>query len=229
MRALTKEQSSSSSHPAAARRGWGVFTPQAVEDEGRDHFESGGLIDIRTALCQAEAVIRAQEERIRSLEGMALTDELTGLANRRGFSIAFKRELAMARRDADYDGVLVMIDLDGFKAINDTWGHQTGDAYLCAAADVLSQGVRANDTVARLGGDEFALLLTHMEEPFGARWLTRFEKAFGKKAVLSERLPLRASFGFAAYTGTSSADAVMQTADFNLYAHKAHNKNRPPA
>ena len=153
-----------------------------------------------------------------------LTDELTGLANRRGFSVAFKRELAMARRDADYAGILVVIDFEEFGSINSAWGHSVGDTYLRAVADVLREGVRANDTVARLGGDKFALLLTHMDEVAAVKRLAKLEKALSRKTVLPEGLPMRASFGFASYMGTSSADAVMQTAELRLYARKSREK-----
>jgi diguanylate cyclase (GGDEF)-like protein len=211
MSALTKEQTYSGSQPVTLRQGWDIF-------EGCD------LMDLRIALNQAETVIRAQKDRIRELEERTLTDELTQLANRRGFSVAFKRELAMARRDTDYGGILVMIDLEGFKLINNAWGHQTGDAYLRAVAEVLRTGVRANDTVAYLGDDKFALLLTHMDEVTGVKRLAKLEKALGKKTVLPESLPLQASFGFAAYTGTSCAEAVMQTADLRLTARKSRTR-----
>ncbi len=112
----------------------------------------------RLALSEADRVIREQEEHIRRLEGMALTDELTGLFNRRGFMIALNRELALSRRDMGSSGILIMADLDDFKAINDQWGHATGDEYLRAAGQALLNSVRSSDVVARLGGDEFALL-----------------------------------------------------------------------
>lgn len=222
MRALTKGQNNSSgSLPTAQARGWQRYLPETTDDELADI----NLHETITALHQAEVVIRAQEERIRHLEEMAMTDELTGLANRRGFTAAFERELALTRRDTNYSGILVMIDLDGFKTINDSWGHQAGDAYLCTVAQVLREGLRASDTVARLGGDEFALLLTHMDETNGAKRLSRLKEAFCQRAMmLSERIPLRASFGFAAYAGSDNAEAVMHTADLRLYAHKARNK-----
>jgi diguanylate cyclase (GGDEF)-like protein len=221
MRAFTSEQPSPAS---AVAEGWKAFTPQPAEEGGLSNFEGGEVMEIRAALREAQAVIRVQEERIKTLEETALTDELTGLANRRGFFAAFKRELALARRDADYEGLMVMIDLDGFKSVNDTWGHSSGDAYLRAVADFLRENVRGTDTVARLGGDEFALLLTRIDETAGIKCLARLEKTFGKRTALPEGLPLRASFGFAVYTGSSKLDAVMNAADLRLYACKVHNK-----
>ena len=224
MSALNKEQTSSSSRPVALGQGLNMFAPHSNVADSAD-FESAELmLELRIALNQAETLIRMQEGRIRKLEDATLTDELTGLANRRGFSLAFKRELAMARRDADYDGVLVMIDIDDFKSVNSMWGRQTGDAYLRILAETLRDGVRANDMVARLDGNTFALLLTHMDEDMGVKRLAKLESVVGKKIALPEGSPLRASFGFAAYTGTSSANAVVQTAELRLYACKSGSK-----
>jgi len=219
MQTLTKDQNKQVTRPSAMGRGWELFLPPSDEQEMRD------LLETRAALLQAETVIRSQEERIQALQQLALTDELTGLTNRRGFIASFERELALTRRDANYGGVLVMIDLDGFKEINDRWGHQTGDAYLRTVARVLQDSVRSSDTVARLGGDEFALLLTHLDEKSGAKRLAKIETAFHKKSMMSpERIPLRASFGFAPYAGGDGAETVMQSADLRLYGHKARNK-----
>jgi diguanylate cyclase (GGDEF)-like protein len=186
----------------------------------------GGLTEARHALRHAECIIREQEERIRALEALTLTDELTGVANRRGFNNAFHRELSLARRDEGRSGVVVMIDLDGFKQINDTYGHQAGDAYLRAVAQALAEFVRSSDLVARLGGDEFALLLTDIDEKDGARRLARLEQMFNSRSMLWEgrRLVLRASFGMAPYTGGDSVETVTEAADIRLYAHKARNR-----
>ena len=216
MRTLIKEHEAHDLRPVSAEAGWQMFMPQMADDEG-----AADLTGMRVALRQAEIVIHAQEERIRNLEEMALTDELTGLANRRAFGIAFERELALARRDTNCSGILVMIDLDGFKGINDRWGHQAGDDYLCAVAEVLRDELRASDVVARLGGDEFALLLTQMDERSGAKRLATLEENFCKRAImLSERIPLCASFGFASYVGFDSVESVMRIADQRLYANK---------
>ena len=229
MATLTKERIKPNSRPASLLAGeWSFLLPFAAEQS-----QTRDVHEMRDALQQAEAVMRAQEERILLLERMAQTDELTGLANRRGFITAFDRELARARRDAGCGGVLVMVDLDGFKGINDRWGHAAGDAYLRVVAQVLQKSVRAVDVVARLGGDEFVLLLTQMGEETGSAHLTRLEQSFNRRSMaLSERIsahcpervPLRASFGLCAYSGSDQADAVMRAADAKLYAHKARNK-----
>jgi len=221
MHMLMKTTLKPSLRPSLRDQDWEILD-DAAPDTGYSLYDLG---ETRAALRQAETVIQAQEERIRKLEALALTDELTGVANRRGFTAAFDRELALARRDNGSAGILIMIDLDSFKTVNDRWGHQAGDAYLCAVANVLQENIRTSDIVARLGGDEFAILLTHMDENTGARRLARLEQAFNKKSLmLPERVPLRASFGFAPYSGHDHAENIMRTADLRLYAHKMRNK-----
>jgi diguanylate cyclase (GGDEF)-like protein len=218
MPVMTKETIQRDLVPAAAAQSWEVFLPEIANDQE--------LAETRSALMQAELVIRMQEERIRQLQELATTDELTGLTNRRGFVSAFERELSLARRDADYGGILVMVDLDKFKNINDRFGHQAGDSYLCAVADVLKDCVRVSDTVARLGGDEFALLMTHLDHKSGAKRLAKLEQTLARKSLVlgTERIPLRASFGMAAYCGGESVESVMQSADLRLYGNKARSK-----
>jgi len=189
---------------------------------------AGNLEQALEALTEAERVIRAQAEHIRQLEGMAMTDDLTGLLNRRGFTMALHRELAMARRDNSANGVLIMLDLDGFKSINDMWGHNIGDDYLQAVAHTLLGSVRASDLVARLGGDEFVILFPRMGEEIGAQRLMKLEKNFNSRMMQfgDKTLPLRASFGLTRYTGTDSPEGILASADLKLYAHKASRRSR---
>jgi diguanylate cyclase (GGDEF)-like protein len=186
--------------------------------------EVGTLDQARAELGRAANVIQEQEERIRQLENLALTDELTGLLNRRGFLLALERELAAAKRDPAAGGILVMLDLDGFKSINDVWGHTAGDTYLQAVAHTLLSNVRGSDVVARLGGDEFAILFARMDGATGHERLMKLEKAFNSRILQWEdqAVPLRGSFGLTAYKGHEAPEGVMAAADLKLYAHKAH-------
>ena len=194
-----------------------AFAPPQVND----------MAGARAALSEAQRRIAEQAEHIRALESMALTDDLTCLLNRRGFGLALQRELSLARRSGTKGGVLVMADLDGFKAINDLWGHAAGDAYLKAVAAALVRNVRASDLVGRLGGDEFVMLFTGMDEETGLKRLSRLEKAFhGEQAMIGNRsISLKASFGLTAYTGSDLPDALFAAADLKLYAHKAHRRS----
>jgi diguanylate cyclase (GGDEF)-like protein len=176
-------------------------------------------------VAEAEQTIAAQRERIEYLETLSLTDELTGLMNRRGFQAAFRRELGAARRSG-LGGTLVMVDLDGFKEINDKHGHLAGDAYLRRVAHVLRDGIRAQDVLCRLGGDEFAILLTGADPDMGRM---RAEELAGKVNSeicpwRGEFLPLRASFGTHAYGPEDREELAMRRADAAMYAAKSGRK-----
>ena len=172
-------------------------------------------------LREAEARIEEQKERIAHLETLSMTDELTGLLNRRGFIEAFRRELAATRRTG-MGGVLVIIDLDGFKAINDTHGHLCGDNYLRQAARTLRENVRAHDIVARFGGDEFAVLLTGTDAVQGTARADALSEIFNSQSCTWQmmELPLRASFGTQAYTGADREEDVIRRADAGMYRAK---------
>src|SRR5690606_9610578 len=111
----------------------------------------------------ANLKIAEQEERIALLEKQVTMDELTGLLNRRGFFDTFDREIDRTNRGHSQGGLLVLIDLDNFKMINDTYGHQAGDAALKLVAKTLVTESRRMDACARLGGDEFIVLLANTD------------------------------------------------------------------
>jgi diguanylate cyclase (GGDEF)-like protein len=146
----------------------------------------------------------------------AFSDPLTGLANRRRLMAMAEYEIARHRR-ADARFVTVMIDLDGFKLLNDRYGHAAGDQMLCDVADALTRALRSQDTVARLGGDEFCVIAPETENPRG----------LAQKIVLSVeeatrgRAPLGASVGVAVYPddGTNTA-TLLEVADSRLIAAK---------
>lgn len=113
----------------------------------------------RTALHSSFDIIKTQQKRIESLEALLTTDELTGIANQKGFSEAFVKELDRSSRNMSKGGLLVIIDLDNFQNINKTHGREAGDACLKKVADFLKANVRLMDMAARIGGDEFVLLM----------------------------------------------------------------------
>lgn len=177
-------------------------------------------------LQSAEETIAAQAQRIRELESLALTDELTGLTNRRGFVAALHRELARAERSrSERSGCLILIDLDGFKPINDTHGHPAGDACLQAVAMRLAATVRPMDIVARLGGDEFAVLLPGIEADAARGRIRPIAASISKAPVFwqGHEIFIGASHGAALYSAGDSYDDVIQAADEDLYLTKAQN------
>lgn len=183
------------------------------------------LREMQSKLEAAERLIAEQQDRIDSLEAMNATDELTGLLNRRGFQDALARELAAGKR-LGTGGVLVMVDLDGFKAINDTYGHLAGDHYLQQVARALKAAVRAHDVVARLGGDEFVVLLTRVDADQGlARAAALADRINAKDCTWQRtRLPLRASFGAEPFEAGDKQADILRRADIRMYAVKADRK-----
>lgn len=167
--------------------------------------------------------LERQEKRIRQLVDLSVTDELTGLRNRRGFHTELHRALARSRRNGE-TGVLVLCDLDRFKAINDTYGHPAGDAALLLIAGLLRKQVRESDAVARLGGDEFAILLTDAHpESIGAR-IAEMKTALSGLVLACghARVPISTSLGHAAYGPNSKAETLIAMADKALYRAKPH-------
>jgi diguanylate cyclase (GGDEF)-like protein len=157
----------------------------------------------------------------------ALIDPLTGVPNRRAFEAEAERVLLRAIRNQS-STALLLLDLDHFKRVNDSWGHPVGDHALQVVAKILSQEMRGGDVLGRLGGEEFAILLAD----------SRTEQA----AVLAERvrrivsaLPIRkgnvsvdltVSIGVAALRGASSLATLIEWADAALYRAKAAGRNR---
>jgi diguanylate cyclase (GGDEF)-like protein len=185
--------------------------------------ERQALDETIALLAEARETIAQQQERIAYLESLTMTDELTGLLNRRGFYSHFRRELASARRSGTAGGLLVMIDLDGFKAINDTHGHVAGDSYLRQVALMIVSSVRQEDVVARLGGDEFAVLLTNTDVASGLARAS--ELAALADACHAEwggvSLPVRFSVGTQPYGAEDQEDEVMRRADSMMYGAKS--------
>jgi diguanylate cyclase (GGDEF)-like protein len=165
------------------------------------------------------ALIRRLREHEARLRHQALFDGLTGLANRTHF-----RERVAAALSTAGPVSLLLIDLDGFKAVNDTMGHAAGDALLVEVGDKLRATVREADLPARLGGDEFAVLL-----PAGAdeaeRTAERLLAAFQTPVPISGvPVPVNASIGVAAADPADDAESLLHRADVAMYAAKAGGK-----
>lgn len=169
----------------------------------------------------AEKTIAEQQTRLIHFERLAVTDALTGLLNRRGFEAAIRRTTAAARRYHE-KGVLISIDLDGFKPVNDSFGHAAGDAVLCHVAGLLGENVRATDSLARLGGDEFAILLTRTTWQAGLKRAEAFDSLINGAVVpwAGETITVQASFGFQTYGPDDDLGQLLIHADNAMYATK---------
>jgi diguanylate cyclase (GGDEF)-like protein len=165
-------------------------------------------------------VRRAAE--LQRAERQALTDALTGLANRRALDDALRRELARCERSQQPLAVL-LIDLDGFKAINDRFGHATGDEALQLLARSIQRATREGDLAARIGGDEFAVCLPATRSPEARAIGDRIRAELERVSTAHPRLQV--SLGHAmTEPGRASASLLLAAADADLYRDKALRK-----
>jgi len=158
----------------------------------------------------------------------ARTDQLTGLANRRHFDEQITRVLAETDRFGG-SASLVVADIDFFKAVNDTYGHDGGDAVLQSVAQTFQDGVRNVDTCARYGGEEIAVLLPQTGIDGARDFAERLRKAIESRVVLfaGREISVTASFGVATYPDSiGTHDGLFPAADRALYQAKAEGRNR---
>jgi diguanylate cyclase (GGDEF)-like protein len=166
--------------------------------------------------------LEAARRQLALLETHADIDPLTDLANRRAFERELVRSLAYVKRHG-IDVVLLYLDLDDFKRVNDRHGHAAGDAVLRAVASVLGRHVRETDLVARIGGDEFALLLWHCDEANALAKALALEAAIGRTTAMhgGTALTVGASVGVATLLPLDEPAEVIARADRAMYARKA--------
>jgi diguanylate cyclase (GGDEF)-like protein len=160
-----------------------------------------------------------------SCEEAAFTDHLTGLANRRRFERQLEREVARTRRFGRAFSLL-MLDLDLFKRVNDTHGHDVGDDVLRRVGNALQAGTRGIDTTARLGGEEFAVILTETDFAAGLEVAERLRVAIGEtETPAAGRVTV--SIGLAEFNGTTrDVRTLFNAADAALYEAKRQGRDR---
>ncbi len=179
--------------------------------------------------CRIADLHREIQAKNRLLEEMALTDTLTGLPNRRALDVWAPRQLSAAARH-DFSIWVVMVDLDLFKKVNDTYGHDAGDTVLKSFAEILKANTRQSNFCARMGGEEFLVILSHTDKEGTKTAVERIRKQFeSKKFTLgNSTITVTASFGVAGFRGTKPPDlnALVARADTALYAAKHSGRNR---
>jgi diguanylate cyclase (GGDEF)-like protein len=181
------------------------------------------VLGVRTSELRRR-VERADRERD-SLRLLAHSDALTGLPNRRGLEIEISRALLHNRRDRLL--AVYLLDLDGFKAVNDRWGHDAGDELLKSVAGRLSFALRSNDVVARLGGDEFVVVAGNLGSDDDARRVgAKLLQAFAEPFVIQGRscaVGLTIGYALAPLDGEDEA-SLLKRADAAMYAGKQAGK-----
>jgi diguanylate cyclase (GGDEF)-like protein/PAS domain S-box-containing protein len=186
--------------------------------------------DVMGNVVQSHGIVQDITERKlaqEKIKQLAMTDQLTGLANRNQFYATFDKFINMAKRDSALLGVMIL-DLDMFKAVNDTYGHQTGDKLLNVIAQVFRENCREIDLIARLGGDEFAIVLYKpLDKGAITDVATRIIRAFETAMhVNGNHLHVGVSIGISLFPAHGSEQhELIENADAALYQVKRHGKN----
>lgn len=198
-------------------------------DAGADDFirKPVNMTELRARLRAASRLVRMQKQ----FRHMAETDALTGAANRRAFMHYLEAQAERAQRQ-DVPASVVMIDLDHFKRINDTYGHAAGDVVLVQTVRTVQACLRERDMLGRLGGEEFAVVLPGASATAAVDAAERLRQAIARldiRADNGESVPVTASLGVASTElscGLETAESLLQSADEALYEAKETGRNR---
>lgn len=171
------------------------------------------------------AEVAVLKERAERAEALADHDVLTPVFNRRGFITNATQRMAYCRR-YDVDTVMLYLDLDGFKTLNDTLGHPAGDAALIYLAGKLTHHVRESDAVGRMGGDEFAVLLMNADLEAGKEKARTLTEAMKKDPFVwqDKPYPLSASIGVRMMGEHKDPESWLAEADASMWLRKVHRR-----
>jgi two-component system, cell cycle response regulator len=203
----------------ALRRGVQDFLVEPVSD--------GELITRVTAAGRTKVLQQELLEQTRRLESLIFEDALTGLANRRYILSQLGAQVSAARRHGRPVSVAI-VDVDHFKAVNDSHGHEAGDRVLVAVAKALSDHLRAEDQLGRLGGEEFLAVLPDTDADAAAAVAERMRAEVADTVVEHDGTPLRVtvSIGMATWEGDEPPELLLRRADDALYGAKAGGRDR---
>ena len=187
-----------------------------------------GVAVLGLAPIVVSSVMQSQRRLANDLYRLSMEDSLTGLLNRRAFQVQGESLLADARRQ-ETPVAMIMLDIDHFKVVNDTYGHAAGDQLLVELSAKLRRSIRAGDLAARWGGEEFVVLLRNCAAPNAERIAERIKTLFAEAGVdTEEHQDIRAtlSAGLSTATQPESLDQLLSTADRALYVSKREGRNR---
>jgi diguanylate cyclase (GGDEF)-like protein len=161
------------------------------------------------------------------LAHLATEDPLTRLLNRRGLEDALQLSMAAAARHG-HSTAVIMADIDHFKSVNDSFGHELGDHVIQQVARILDRMCRASDVVARTGGEEFLIVLPNTQLEAARALAERIRQTIGDHPLLvdQQRIPVTVSLGVAATTGEVDLDSLYDEADRAMYIAKRGGRNR---
>ncbi len=188
----------------------------------RDEADGGTVLV--NDLVRENLALREEVQNLRMYRSLAYKDPLTGLRNRRYLEERLAEEIDRSRRAPDGVFSVLLVDLDEFKAINDTFGHAEGDRILIWVARFLERNVRDHDIVCRTGGDEFVILLPNAGEEGSALLVSRLRAAL--EAANAGRInAVGLSIGAATWPDNgSSAERLLESADMAMYQSKQRKK-----
>lgn len=192
---------------------------QAVRAGAQDYLVKGDINGMSLSRSICYALVRHKNEE--SLKRLAMLDDLTGLYNRRGFFSLSQQTIKLAQRE-DKTLLIMMVDLDGLKQINDTFGHSEGNHALIVTATILKDTFRKSDIVARLGGDEFAVLAIQASGDDVQGIKARIQESVDTFNDTSNSYELSISMGITQLASRSyiSLEELLAEADRGLYEHK---------
>jgi len=185
-------------------------------------YQVSSLIQI---MMKRQKQSKALNDNLSSSEEKNFTDPLTGALNRRGCERSFQNLVGYYMSNQESFS-LVMLDIDHFKHVNDTYGHEIGDEVLVELASLLKALIRKDDSLIRLGGEEFIILLSSSDLEIGKKKAEEFRKKIELTPLSSKKLPITASFGIVEYCCDAAMDKLIHHADIFLYKAKDAGRNQ---
>lgn len=181
------------------------------------------ILDLHGEICEFNAVYHdITNEKL--LAELYITDSLTKLYNRAHFDETINMIVKYQRKE-DSNFILVLADIDFFKAVNDTYGHQVGDEALMSIAKILKSSLRENDLIARWGGEEFVIMLKNISIEEAKTIIEKVRKII-ENSIIKENIKVTASFGLTKYIAGEGSKEIFKRADEALYEAKESGRNR---